>query len=227
MSRLVELFREAFSAGMEPAHTEAESRTAFRQKMAARYTEGTLQRLLEGGDVEARMAAAVALGMDGTMRSNAILAARLHDSEPAIRRESASALWAIWFRAEGEWMQQELERLSRLPDLNQALRGLTALIHQTPTFAEAINQRAIVYFRMGEFKRSSVDCEKVLKLNSFHFGAQAGLGQCLLKLNKPRVALNAFRRALRINPGLEDVSRMVRELEDALGEGGTRDKREG
>ena len=76
-----------------------------------------------------------------------------------------------------------------------------------------------MFFRTGEFQRAVADCEKVLELNPFHFGAQSGLGQCLMKLKKPRAALRAFQSALEINPELNEIADSVRTLEEKLGEG--------
>jgi Tfp pilus assembly protein PilF len=76
---------------------------------------------------------------------------------------------------------------------------------------------------MGEFHKSIADCEQVMRRNPHHFGAQAGMAQCYLKIKKHRAALRAFRQALRINPNLDDVQETIRELEDALGGGGSRD----
>ena len=64
------------------------------------------------------------------------------------------------------------------------------------------------------------DCESTLRLNPHHFGAAAGLGQCYLKLGKPRAALRAFHTALAINPGLDQLRDTIRSLEEALNSGG-------
>jgi tetratricopeptide (TPR) repeat protein len=191
----------------------------FRRQVGAHYTEGTLARLTAAADTETRTAAVVALGVLGSMSSNGALAARLHDDEPAVRRSAADALWAVWFRGAADADRLELDRLVRLPELGEALRGLDALVARAPEFAEAVNQRAIVRFRRGEFAASARDCERVLRLNPHHFGAASGLGQCLVRLDRPRAALEAFRNALRIYPDLDGVSEAVRVLEASLGDG--------
>jgi tetratricopeptide (TPR) repeat protein len=195
----------------------------FKAKVQARYTEGTLQRLLDCPDVRARRAAVLALGLVGTMHSNGAVAVMLHDDDRLIQQLAADALWSLWFRAGTEEQAKELRRLMRLDDPQKALGGLNALAKKAPRFAEVYNQRAILYFRMEEYARSIVDCERVLKLNPFHFGAQAGMAQCQMKLQKPRAALKAFRNALRINPSLEGVEETIHFLEDALGEEGKKD----
>src|SRR5437016_12776193 len=54
----------------------------FKNRVQARYTEGTLLRLLHCGDHQARRAAVMALGLLGDLKScNAAVASRLHDSD--------------------------------------------------------------------------------------------------------------------------------------------------
>jgi tetratricopeptide (TPR) repeat protein len=195
----------------------------FKKKVRSRYSEGTLQRLLDASNEEARRAAVLALGLIGTMHSNQLLAARLRDEDALVRQLAADAMWALWFRADSEANNKELQRLLRQDDPGQALAGLNSLILRAPHFAEAYNQRAICHFRQGNYTRSLADCEKVLKLNPHHFGAQSGLAQCYMKLKKPRAALKAFRCAFRMNPALEGVKETIRFLEDALGEEGKKD----
>lgn len=196
---------------------------AFRQQAASRYNEGTLQRLLAGPDPRGRRAAALALGMLGTRDSNRHLARALHDGDSEVRALAAEALWSLWFHTEGEESARELQRLARMRNSEKALAGLDALIRKHPNFAEAYNQRAIVYYRLGDYPRSITDCRAALRRNAFHFGAHSGMAQCYMKLHRPRSALKAFRNALRIHPGLEGVRETIRALEDVLGGGGKRD----
>jgi tetratricopeptide (TPR) repeat protein len=190
----------------------------FCKQVQERYTEGTLLRLLQIGEVTARRAAAFALGQLGTMASNEALAGALHDEDEEAARLACDGLWTLWFRGDSSAHSDELHRLVRSREPERILPGLSDLIGRAPRFAEAYNQRAITYFRLEQFDRSAADCEAALKLNPHHFGAQAGLGQCYLRLRKHRAALRAFKVALRINPRLEGVAEAVRTLENTLGE---------
>ena len=190
----------------------------FKKQVQARYNEGTLLRLLDSCELRARRAALFALIQLGTMEATAALARRLHEEDPDLRQLAVDALWAIWFRADSEDNNRELKRLSALKDRHKALAVLNQLIARAPAFAEAYNQRAIVYFRLKQYDKSIADCEKTLELNPFHFGAQAGLGQCYLHLRKHKAALKAFRNALRIHPFLDGVADAIRNLENALGD---------
>ena len=189
---------------------------SFRTAVRDRYTEGTLQRVLANDDPRTRRAAVLALGLCAGMESNAAVAALLHDDDTLVRRFAADALWELWFRGATPDQTIALQRAVREANPERARAALDVLIGQAPAFAEAHNQRAIWHFKRGEFSRSAEDCETVLRLNPFHYGAAAGLGQCLLKLKKPRAALAAFRRALELNPSLEHLSDTIRDLEDAL-----------
>jgi tetratricopeptide (TPR) repeat protein len=189
---------------------------SFRQRLIARYSEGTLQRLLGHGDEETRRAAVLALGLVGTMDSNAALARVLHDPNPAPARMAADALWQIWFRGGTEEQNAELQRVLHLPDFLEILGGLNELAREAPEFAEVFNQRAILYFQRGDFLRALADCERTLELNPYHFGAQAGMGQCYMKLRKPRAALRAFRQALATNPILTHLSETIESLERSV-----------
>jgi tetratricopeptide (TPR) repeat protein len=203
---------DLLQAGIQAAMRE------FRDEVRQKYTEGTLQRLLTDGDDLARRAAALALGFEGTMRSNAALTAALRDDDPSVRQFAADSLREVWLRGEAADHGPRLQQALASPDHARVVAALDALIREVPDFAEAYNQRAVVYFQRGEFRRSAADCEAVLRLNPAHFGAAAGLGQCYLRLNRPRAALRAFRQALAIHPGLDEVREAVRELEAALGE---------
>ncbi len=189
----------------------------FRAAVRERYTEGTLQRILAASEeVRARRGAALALGLTGTPAAVPAVAAALHDADVLVRRFAADALWELWFRSGTDGQNERLREAAGHPDAARTRAELDALIREAPAFAEAHNQRAIWFFKRGEFARAVADCETVLRLNPHHFGAAAGMGQCYLKLNRPRAALRAFRQALAINPDLDlhDAVRALEELGD-------------
>ncbi len=214
-------------AGRQPTQArtggKAKRRAAihiFSKQVQDRYSEGTLLRLLCAEEAASRRAAVFALGLLGSPAVNESLAAMLHDEDEEVSRLAGEALWALWFRGEDAGHSDELYRVLRNPNHQRALAGLDALISRAPLFAEAYNQRAILRYRLEQYDLSAADCEAALRLNPHHFGAQAGLGQCFLRLRKRRSALRAFRTALGINPHLEGIAEAVRELENTLGEEG-------
>jgi tetratricopeptide (TPR) repeat protein len=198
---------DLWAAGLQEAMRE------FRAAVRKRYSEGTLERLLATSeDVKARQAAALALGLTGTPAAVPTVAAALHDHDQLVRRFAADSLWELWFRSGTDEQNMRLREAAQEPNQVKARAELDDLIREAPAFAEVHNQRAIWFFKRGEFSRAIEDCETVLRLNPYHFGAAAGMGQCLLKLNRPQAALRAFRQALAINPDL-DLYDTVRALE--------------
>jgi tetratricopeptide (TPR) repeat protein len=189
----------------------------FKSDVGSRYGEGTLQRLADHPEPPTRRAALLALHLTGTMKSSEAVAERLHDRDGQVRQMAADALWAIWFRGAGEADNKELQKALQESDPNKGVAALTALVRRAPGFAEAYNQRAILHFQTQEYAKSAADCEKVLQLNKYHFGAAAGLGRCYLHLRRPGPALEAFRTAYAINPNLEGVRDAIRDLESVLG----------
>lgn len=192
----------------------------FCKQVQERYFQGTIVRLLESTESRTRQAAVFALGLVGTADVNACLAGRLRDDDDEVARQASEALWTLWFRGNDTAHSDELYRALRLRDRSKVLAALDELIARAPEFAEAYNQRAVLFFRLEQFDRSIADCQTTLRLNPYHFGAQAGLGQCYLRLRKHRSALRAFRSALRINPRLAGIAEAVRALENSLGEEG-------
>ncbi len=194
---------------------------AFRNRVAARYTEETLCEILLGSPgVTSRRASVVSLGFLGEFtRSNAALGQALRDSDPAVRKLAEDALWSIWFRAgtpENNRTLQEVAQLIGRRQLNQAEALATRLIVAAPRFAEAYNQRAIIYFQQGRFAESALDCQRVLSRNPYHFGAIGGLVQCQLQLNRPADALKSLRRGLKIQPYSDGLRANIKLIESQL-----------
>jgi tetratricopeptide (TPR) repeat protein len=189
---------------------------AFENRVLARYTEGTLARAVQMGDIQTRRAAVLALGLVGGYEVNEVVGRALRDQDPAVRSLADNALWAIWFRADSPENNATLEKVRALinrqrPDL--AIELATRLIARAPRFAEAFNQRAIALFTLGQFEESAADCRRVLELNPYHFGALGGLGQCYLRLNRRTEALKTYRRALKLQPYSEGLREFVATLE--------------
>ena len=138
---------------------------SFRDRVAAHYTEEMLCGILsDSPSVVSRRAAVIALGqLGGFERSNATLGRALRDRDPVVRDLAEEALWSIWFRAdtpENNQILQEVTRLTGREQLNRAEALATHLIGIAPRFAEAYNQRAIIYFHQGRLAESIQDCRR-------------------------------------------------------------------
>ncbi|GIW89374.1 MAG: hypothetical protein KatS3mg108_3698 [Isosphaeraceae bacterium] len=189
---------------------------AFRRRVAARYSEATLARLVATGSDDARRAAVVALGLIGSFEVNPVLSRALRDRDPIVRRLAQSALWAVWFRADSPENVAALHQIARLLDDDQAaeaIRRADELVARSPRFAEAYNQRAIAYFNLGRYEEAAADCCRTLEHNPFHTGALAGLAKCYLELGRMAEALQTFRRAYELQPYDESLRETIDVLE--------------
>jgi tetratricopeptide (TPR) repeat protein len=200
---------------------------AFRDHVSARYNEGTLGRiLLASPDVAARRAAVLSLGIMGSFeQSNSVLGKALSDDDPIVRTMTEDALWAVWFRADTPEHNQALNQVAIAishEQLEQAEVLVTRLIAGAPNFAEAYNQRAIIYFHQGRFAESVQDCQRVLSRNPYHFGAISGMAQSQVRLKRPQDALKSLRRALKIQPHHTSLRESIKILEAEIESDGAR-----
>ncbi|ACK68645.1 Tetratricopeptide TPR_2 repeat protein [Gloeothece citriformis PCC 7424] len=127
----------------------------------------------------------------------------LKDQNEAVRDAATAELWRIWFTQKGELGLELLNRAQFLLEMgqsDQAEATLTQIIHNYPDFAEAWNRRAVLYYLQKCYEQSKQDCEQVIRLNPHHFGAWHGLGLCQAALGNYTKAIEAFRKALDIQP---------------------------
>jgi tetratricopeptide (TPR) repeat protein len=89
-------------------------------------------------------------------------------------------------------------------DAMQTIQLLNRLVEDYPDYAEGWNQRATMYYIIGNFDASIADCEKVLELEPRHFGALAGRALMYLQLGKRTLALKDMTTALEIHPFLTE-----------------------
>ncbi len=97
-------------------------------------------------------------------------------------------------------------------DNKLAFELLDAIIQITPNFVEARAQRATLYYVTKDVARSLADIRMILSQEPRHYGALAGLGIILQDLGEDKRALEAFRRALTINPYMDMIPDMVKKL---------------
>jgi tetratricopeptide (TPR) repeat protein len=98
-------------------------------------------------------------------------------------------------------------------DYTLALDVLDQVLVIKPDFAEAWNKRATVYFLMDDYGASLSDIRETLALEPRHFGALAGFGMILKAMDRNDEAITVLKRAIEINPRLENVEDAIEELE--------------
>ena len=186
----------------QPPQTRAEALAALKNTDAARRAE-----------------AVAWLANHGAMADTALLHERLRDESAFVRQFAEQGLWLLWTRSGDAAIDAQMARATeamQAGEHDQAIALLTEVIRKKPDYAEGWNRRATVYYLAGEFRKSIADCDEVLKRNPGHFGALSGLGQIYLQLEDDAKALEAFRRALEVNPNMVGVEMNVRMLEERL-----------
>lgn len=184
-----------------------------------RLTREEALQALAKEDVEARRQGAAWLGDTGGMADVPALVKALRDPDEVVRALAEHSLWEVWSRS-GDPEVDTLFQIG-IEQMNQgnpggAIETFSEVIRKKPDFAEGWNKRATLFYLVGDYARSLADCEEVVKRNPVHFGALSGFGMIYLRLGKPETALEYFRRALEINPNLEQVKAAVEELKRLL-----------
>ncbi|MCX7680356.1 MAG: tetratricopeptide repeat protein [Anaerolineae bacterium] len=87
-------------------------------------------------------------------------------------------------------------------DPRGALQSFTWAIAQRPDFVLAYVKRGSVYLSLGKLNQALADADAALKLNSAEPSAWLLRGETLRLLGRPRRALEAFDRALALDPTL-------------------------
>lgn len=124
-------------------------------------------------------------------------------------------IWALWLQAPTATgrilMAQGVEQMQR-QELAAAAKTFTALIELEPDFAEAWNKRATVFFLLGLYPESLSDIDETLNLEPRHFGAQSGQGLVFEAMDEPHAALEAFEKALSLNPHMPQIRSRIEQL---------------
>lgn len=138
-------------------------------------------------------------------------------------QESAKAvearIWAVWTATPSDTAALLMARAKLAldgKDTEVALKLLDAVIKLRPDYIEAWNRRATVYYLQNDYNRSMEDIRQVLIREPRHFGALAGLGMIMQETGDDKHALDAFRKALAINPYLERVPELVKSLTEKV-----------
>ena len=128
-------------------------------------------------------------------------------------------IWALWLASGSDTCNLLMSRVKTAVDgekYDLALRLLDSIIELKPTYVEAWNRRATVFFLKRDYGSALADLRRVLAREPRPFGALAGLGAILLDVGDEKNALDAYRRALAIDPHLKGVADKVKTLTDKV-----------
>jgi tetratricopeptide (TPR) repeat protein len=137
--------------------------------------------------------------------------------------ESAKAIegqiWAVWMISGSDTCNLLMARVkaaAEVKDYDLAIKLLDAIIEINPDYVEAWNERATLYYAKNDYAHAIADLGEVLAREPRHFGALSGLGLMLQEIGDDKDALEAYRKALAIDPHLERVPDAVRELTEKV-----------
>ena len=184
---------------------------------AAELNRAQALQALKNSSPRLRMEAVTRLGAVGTMADADRLVDRLYDADEDVRQLTGAALWQIWSRSGDKGIdalyQQGVAQMES-SKLREAVATFTAIIAKRPSFAEAWNKRATLYYLLGELDLSLKDCDEVIKRNRNHFGALSGYAQIYLQRGDLDRAKTYFGRALKVNPNLQGVPDVIEQLQE-------------
>jgi tetratricopeptide (TPR) repeat protein len=139
--------------------------------------------------------------------------------DEASAKHVEARIWALWLQTPSDTAALLMMRARAAMDAQQmevALKLLDAVIKLRPDYVEGWNRRATLYYLQNDYARSLQDIEQVLIREPRHFGALAGLGMIMQDLGDDKRALDAFRKALAVDPYLEKVPELVKTLSEKV-----------
>jgi tetratricopeptide (TPR) repeat protein len=139
--------------------------------------------------------------------------------DEASAKHVEARIWAIWMQTPSDTAALLMVRAKAAMDaqkMDVALKLLDAVVKLRPDYVEAWNRRATVYYLQNDYRHSLEDIEQVLVREPRHFGALAGLGMIMQDLGDDKRALDAFRKALAVDPYLDKVPEMVKTLSEKV-----------
>jgi tetratricopeptide (TPR) repeat protein len=159
------------------------------------------------------------VGSDRTRGLDFLFGALKAAPDDASAKHVEARIWAIWMQTPSDTAALLMMRAKAAMDAQQmdvALKLLDAVVKLRPDYVEAWNRRATLYYLQNDYAHSLQDIEQVLVREPRHFGALAGLGMIMQDLGDEKRALDAFRKALAVNPHLEKVPELVKTLSEKV-----------
>ena len=121
-------------------------------------------------------------------------------------------LWRLSGSATVDLLMSRGERFAKGDDLDLGLEILDATVDMAPDEAEAWHLRAKVHYLQKDYALAIADLKHALDRDPNHFGAMNDLGVAYEAIGAKKEALEAYRKAIAVNPFLDEAKRAVEEL---------------
>ena len=144
----------------------------------------------------------------------------LKNNDQYISNKIEQKIWKIWStHPNNSELTTMLNVGSEFVNNNQLLEAIeifTKVIKLDPSWPEAWNKRATVFYMVGEFEKSQKDIDEVLKLENRHFGALAGQGLVNIKLENYDKAIKSYENVIEIYPSMNSSKIMIKHIKDLI-----------
>ncbi len=159
------------------------------------------------------------VGADRTRGLDFLFGALKAAPDQASAKHVEGRIWALWTQTSSDTTMLLMTRAKTAIEKKQtdvALQLLDKVVRLKPDYVEGWNRRATLYYLQNNYAKSLADIREVLMREPRHFGALAGLGMIMQEVGDEKRALDAFRKALEINPHLEKLPDMVKTLTEKV-----------
>jgi tetratricopeptide (TPR) repeat protein len=150
------------------------------------------------------------VAQEGSPRDVALdrLFAELREApDQAAAQPLVNQIWILWLTPDDPELRAFMGAVqaARIAgDIPAAMTLLDRIVVDYPDYAEGWNQRATLFYMVGDFDSSIADCAKVLSLEPRHFGALSGRALMYLAQGKRALALKDISSALQLHPFLNE-----------------------
>ncbi len=128
----------------------------------------------------------------------------------------AAAIERVWMESDSDTASLLMSRAlsaQQAGHLPLALTLYDKVLTLAPDWAEAWDKRATTRFLGDDLQGAMADLQKALQLEPRHFSALVAMGFILEKEGQERRALEAFRKALALNPQQPEIKAIVDKLQ--------------
>lgn len=139
--------------------------------------------------------------------------------DQASAKHVEARIWAAWAQTKSDTAALLMTRAKTAMSakkMDVALQILDSIVKLRPDYVEGWNQRATLFYLQNDYERSLADIRQVLAREPRHFGALAGLGMIMQEIGEEKRALEAFRKAVEVNPHLERIPDLVKTLTEKV-----------
>jgi tetratricopeptide (TPR) repeat protein len=141
---------------------------------------------------------------------------RLSSAKTAKEAEPiADAIEQAWRRSGSDTVDLLMARVDAFvlqADLDLALKVLDAVTELAPEHSEGWHQRGLVHVMQNNTDQAITDLRRALAMEPNNYKALRDLGAVLQQTGDQRAALDAYRKALAINPFMEQTRRAEEQL---------------